>query len=121
MMADIGPLQPKVKPSNAQKKRALDQFLTLRLGPHASLKSSKIASSLNRRFAEKNEKSKRTFCQAEAGNFLLSGMRIETSRGRLQPSQIPAYQDHPFWMLPCSPPSSRWSVTTMRWRYFILL
>ncbi len=36
-------------------------------------------------------------------------------------AQIPAYHDHPFWMFPFSPPSSNSSLTTMRWRYFMLL
>ena len=36
-------------------------------------------------------------------------------------AQIPAYHDHPFCMFPFSPPSSNSSLTTMRWRYFMLL
>ncbi len=36
-------------------------------------------------------------------------------------THIPAYHDHPLCMLPFGPPSSNSSITTMRWRYFILL
>lgn len=46
------------------------------------------------------------------------------SRGFFCPdrcTQIPAYHDHPFSMFPFSPPSSNSSLTTIRWRNFMLL
>ena len=59
-------------------------------------------------------------CCVEAANRVC-GNRRNRQHGRDPAAQIPAYHDHPFCMFPFSPPSSNSSLTTMRWRYFMLL